>query len=144
MLLRSLLVYALVLLATADEKKKPPYREKEAALKLFAEEFVAITPGKGPFPAKFTMGTANGAKEEQPTREVTFGYSFGMAKYEVTQELYQALMGKNPAKWQGPRNSVEMMTHGEAVEFCKRATAELRKSKLIGGDEEIRLPTEAE
>lgn len=144
MIPRCLLVFVVLLPVAAQEKQKPTYRDKEAALKLFAEEFVNITPGKGVFPAKFKMGTENGPKEEQPVREVTFKYSFGMAKYEVTQELYQAIMGNNPAKWKGPRNSVEMMTHGEAVEFCKRVTAEMHKAKLIGNDEEIRLPTEAE
>jgi formylglycine-generating enzyme required for sulfatase activity len=144
MIPRLLLVLVVLLPVAAQEKKKPPYRDKESALKLFAEEFVSITPGKGKFPAKFQMGSEKGPKEEQPAHEVTFKYPFGMAKFEVTQELYQALMGNNPAKWKGPRNSVEMMTHAEAVEFCKRATAEMRKAKLIDNDEEIRLPTEAE
>jgi formylglycine-generating enzyme required for sulfatase activity len=133
-----------LLLAGADDKKKPPYRAKEPAMKLFAEEFVLITPGEGKFPASFRMGTADGRKDEQPVREVKFKKPFAMAKYEVTQELYASLMGKNPAKWQGPRNSVEMTSYAEAVEFCKQATSEMRKAKLIGADEEIRLPSEAE
>jgi formylglycine-generating enzyme required for sulfatase activity len=53
-------------------------------------------------------------------------------------------MGKNPAKWQGPRNSVEMVSWAEAVDFCDRVTTELRQRKLIGAEEQIRLPSEAE
>ena len=67
-----------------------------------------------------------------------------MAKYEVTQELYEAVMGKNPSQYQGPRNSVEQVTWADANDFCKKATDELRKAKLLGDDEVIRLPTEAE
>jgi formylglycine-generating enzyme required for sulfatase activity len=140
-----LLAVPLLLPAAREEKKKQPFREKEAALKLFTEEFVSITPGKGMFPAGFSMGsTGDAPKEEKPAHEVTFKKPFAIAKYEVTQELYAALMGKNPAKWQGPRNSVEMVTWKDAVEFCKRATTEMRRAKLIAEDEEICLPSEAE
>jgi formylglycine-generating enzyme required for sulfatase activity len=125
--------------AAKEEKKKPPFREREPALKLFAEEFVPIKAGK------FEMGSSDkGPKEEQPAHEVAIDYDFAMARYEVTQELYQALMGKNPAKWQGPRNSVEMVSHADAVEFCRRATYDMRDMKLIGNDELIRLPSEVE
>jgi formylglycine-generating enzyme required for sulfatase activity len=58
--------------------------------------------------------------------------------------LYQHIMGKNPSKWMGRRNSVEMVNWDEANEFCRKLTAELRKMKLIGEDEVIRLPSEAE
>src|SRR5438128_2352756 len=126
--LLSCLLVAPLLLISAQEKAKPPYRDKDAALKLFAEEFVSITPGQGKFPAAFKMGTTDGPKVEQPAHEVKIAKPFAMAKYEVTQELYTAVMGKNPAKWQGPRNSVEMVSHAEAVEFCKKATAEMRKA----------------
>ena len=131
---------------TAEQQKppKPPYRNKEDALKLFAGEFVAITPGKGKFPASFRMGSADGPKSERPVHEVKLSKPFALAKYEVTQELYQAVMGKNPSKWQGPRNSVEMVSWKEAVEFCRKATAEMHRLKLIGADEVIRLPSEAE
>ena len=57
---------------------KPAFRDKEAALKLFASEFVAITPGKGKFPAEFEMGTADGPKEERPARTVKMKRPFDM------------------------------------------------------------------
>lgn len=67
-----------------------------------------------------------------------------VAKYEVTQELWQKVMGENPSKWKGKRNSVEMLSYPEAVEFCLKATGLLREAKLIGAEEVVRLPTEAE
>jgi formylglycine-generating enzyme required for sulfatase activity len=58
--------------------------------------------------------------------------------------LYEAVVGANPAKWKGPRNAVEMTTWNDAVAFCRKATEQLRERKLIGADEAIRLPSEAE
>ena len=130
----------------AQEKKKyvDPTPRKEAILKLFVKEFVAITPGKGKFPASFLMGSETGPKSALPVKKVTMSGPFSINKYEVTQELYHVIMGDNPSKWKGPRNSVEMCNWNQSVEFCKKATKELSKRKLIGDDMEIRLPTEAE
>jgi formylglycine-generating enzyme required for sulfatase activity len=113
-------------------------------LKTFKEEFVAITPGKGKFPKSFQMGSADGPKNEQPAFEVTLGYEFHFAKYEVPQNLYEAVLGNNPSKWTGPRNSVEEFDYDQAVEFCSKATSMLRQARLISSDQEVRLPTEAE
>src|SRR5438128_2644245 len=73
-------------LAEDGKKKIPdPIARKDAILKTFVEEFVAITPGKGKFPESFMMGTKKGGNEnESPAHKVTFKYSFAMAKYEVT------------------------------------------------------------
>ena len=119
--------------------------KKIATLRLFAEEFVPLTPGSGKFPAEFVMGSGKDAPpNEQPAHNVTIKHSFALAKYEVTQELYEAIMGKNPSRWKGSRNSVEMTSWHEASEFCSRATTELQKLKLIAEGEIIRLPSEAE
>jgi formylglycine-generating enzyme required for sulfatase activity len=129
----------------AKEKFADPTPRKEAILKRFAEEFALLTPGKGKYPADFLMGSnRDGDKNERPAHNVTFKRPFAICKYEVTQELYYVVMGSNPSKWQGPRNSVEMVTWADAREFCARATRDLRKRKLIGDDETIRLPSEAE
>jgi formylglycine-generating enzyme required for sulfatase activity len=37
-----------------------------------------------------------------------------------------------------------MVSWGDAFEFCKKATTELRQRKLLGDDEVIRMPSEAE
>jgi len=144
--LLSLIVATTAIPAAADKKKKPddPTPRREPILKLFVDEFVPITPGMGKFPESFLMGSKTGRNNEKPVHKVTFKYSFAIAKYEVTQELYHVVVGKNPARWPGPRNSVEMVNHAEAKEFCRLVTKELRDRKLIGAKEEIRLPSEAE
>lgn len=127
----------------ASEGKAAPADQK-ALLKLFVKELVPITPGKGKFPQSFQMGSVKGAPKEQPVHPVTFDYDFSMARYEVPQNLYEAVMGTNPSRWKGPRNSAEMFDWNTANEFCQKLTKLLREESLIAADEEIRLPTEAE
>jgi formylglycine-generating enzyme required for sulfatase activity len=135
----TLLLLAWSLPAQVNEKEKK-------ILKLFVSEFVDLTPGKGKFPASFQMGSSakTAPDAEKPAVKVTLKDPFAIAKYEVTQELYQAVMGKNPSKWRGPRNSVEMITWHDANAFCAKVTELLRKEKLITDKEVIRLPSEAE
>lgn len=113
-------------------------------LKTFVSEFVSITPGKGKFSATFEMGDPKGLPSEQPQHTVQMKSDFAIAKYEVPQNLYEAVTGKNPSRWKGKRNSVEMMTWDDANEFCTQITKLLRDQKLIDDNDVIRLPTEAE
>ncbi|MBW3543032.1 MAG: formylglycine-generating enzyme family protein [Planctomycetes bacterium] len=131
----------------AGRKTKPLSAEQRKILERFASEFVEITPGQGRFPKSFDMGSKAGPSSERPAHEVTFERPFAIAKYEVTQELYQAVMGKNPSVWQGPgreRNSCEMMTWQEANAFCRQVTTLMREADLLKDGELLRLPTEAE
>src|SRR5262245_4955391 len=135
---------AWLLPAGLDSGEKPK-KDKGTILKTFVEEFIVLTPGTKPYPESFVMGSdKRGNQSEKPAHKVTLKGPFALAKYEVTQELYEAVMGNNPSKWKGPRNAVELVTWADANEFCKKATQELRERKLIGEKEEIRLPTEAE
>ena len=134
----SLLLVSALMAAEPDDKQLP-------LLKTFREEFILVTPGRGVYPKSFTMGSKGSAPSvEQPAHQVTFEYQFQVAKYEVPQNLWEAVMGSNPSKWKGPRNSVEMLTFAEAQQFCAKATRLLRSAKLIGEAEVVRLPTEAE
>jgi len=128
------------------QKTQPKYSAAERAkyLKTFAAEFISVTPGEGKFPKSFKMGTADEGAAEKPAHSVTMKSNFAMAKYEVPQDLYEAVMGQNPSVWGGPRNSVEMVSWQDSLRFCARATALLQDAKLIEKDEFIRLPTEAE
>jgi formylglycine-generating enzyme required for sulfatase activity len=134
------LLGAVILPLAADEADAA----REKILRLFVEELVPLTPGKGEFPESFTMGSADGPASEKPAVKVALHGPLAVARYEVTQELYQAVMGNNPSRWKGPRNSVEMVSWEDAVAFCRKLTDELRKLKLLGADEVIRLPSEAE
>lgn len=120
-------------------------------LKTFVEELIAITPGEGEYPDRFSFGSPQAAKtpdtasrDALAARDVAMTQPFAIARYEVTQELYAAVMGKNPSRWQGRRNSVELVSVAEASTFCERLTKLLRDRELIGDREQIRLPTEIE
>ena len=79
----------------------PAAEPTEAQLKLlktFHAEFIPITPGEGEFPKSFTMGAKDGPKDQQPAHEVAVNYSFHIAKYEVPQNLWQAVMGEDYRK----------------------------------------------
>src|SRR5262245_17001345 len=139
-----LTVTSFTALTQEKEKKLPdPTPRKAEILQRFAADFVALTPGTGKFPADFMMGSRAG-REELPVRKVTINYAFAVNKFEVTQELYHVVMGKNPSKWKGLRNAVEVVSWAEANEFCEKAADELRLMKLLGDQETIRLLTEAE
>jgi formylglycine-generating enzyme required for sulfatase activity len=101
---------------------------QEDPLRIFVDELVAVKPGS------FKRGD----------QTVTIAYAFQVAKYEVPQNLWEAVMGANPSRWKGRRNSVEMLSLDEAEDFCAKLTARLREAKRIGENELIRLPSEAE
>ena len=91
----------------------------------------------------FTMGVDSTMVEagianadELPAMEVTLEpYSIG--KTEVTQELWQAVMGSNPSGFTGdPQRPVEQVSWADCQEFITRLNA------LTGKN--FRLPTEAE
>ena len=55
--------------------------------------------------------------EGATARDVALTRKFSIAKYEVPQNLWEAVMGNNPSKWKGERsqrNSVEMLSLAEA------------------------------
>jgi gluconolactonase len=129
----------LVVLIAAD-----PTPQQVELLKTFRDEFVQITPGEGKFPKSFLMGEEGKEGCMRPVHSVTIGYSFAIARYEVPQNLWEAVMGSNPSRWKGKRNSVEMVSFAAAQQFCRQATELLQKSKLIEPTQHVRLPSEAE
>jgi formylglycine-generating enzyme required for sulfatase activity len=132
-------ILAVIATSTASCGESPEQRQ---LLKTFADEFVAITPGADQFPASFQQG--GDQPVEQPVHQVTLKQPFAIAKYEVPQNLYEVVMGSNPSRWKGPRNSAESMTWDEANEFCRKVTQRLLATQLIKSDEVIRLPSESE
>ena len=83
----------------------------------------------------FMMGSETGDVDEKPAHEVTLS-SYYVSKYEVTQALYEAVMGSNPSVFQGFDLPVENVTYDDAVEFCVKLSAMTGKK--------FTLPTEAQ
>ena len=72
---------------------------------------------------------------EKPVHSVTLsGYYIG--KTEVTQALWEAVMGSNPSYWKGDNLPVESVSWDDCQEFIRKLNA------LTG--QNFRLPTEAE
>ena len=55
--------------------------------------------------------------EEKEKHEVELS-SFMMAKYPVTQELYEQVIGQNPSHFKGTKLPVESVNWYDAIEFC--------------------------
>ncbi len=139
---RAAILVAIIVWNCADTRAAEPSQAE--LLRTFRQEFVELTPGRGVFPAEFRMGAAAGEPSEGPPHPVRMCRPFAIAAYEVPQNLWQAVMGENPSRWKGPRNSVELVSFDDAEAFCRKVTEQLRKAKLIRPTQVVRLPTEAE
>lgn len=73
---------------------------------------------------------------EKPYHRVTISKDYYIGKLEVSQELYQTVMGSNPSHWQAFDRPVENVSWYEAQVFCERL------SRMTGRN--FSLPTEAE
>ena len=88
----------------------------------------------------FTMGCTSEQggdcdSDEKPTHSVTLS-DYYIGKFEVTQELWQAVMGNNPSRFMGNNHPVENVSWNDVQEFITK----LNQKKGAN----FRLPTEAE
>lgn len=88
----------------------------------------------------FTMGATseqgtNVNENEKPAHIVTLS-SYSIGQTEVTQELWQVVMGSNPIETRGKKYPVTNVTWNDCEEFIRNLNAKTGKS--------FRLPTEAE
>ena len=74
-------------------------------------EMVAVPAGS------FTIGDNSGDSDEQPAHQVSVS-GFLIDVHEVTQENYEKLMGKNPAKFKNPESPVERASWVSAAQYC--------------------------
>ena len=126
------------------KEKLEEYRTKKAedrakrlanSIKQLEQQFVQVKGGT------FTMGCTNEQgndcnDDEKTAHSVTVG-DFYIGKYEVTQELWEAVMDENPSYFtEGENLPVENVSWNDAQEF-------IRKLNSITG-KNYRLPTEAE
>jgi formylglycine-generating enzyme required for sulfatase activity len=88
----------------------------------------------------FLMGSPETEKNrrfwlESPQHPVTVA-PFYLGKYPVTQSQWQAVMGNNPAKFNGKTRPVEWVYYDDAIAFCEKL------SKIMG--KSYHLPSEAQ
>ena len=91
-------------------------------------------------PGEFLMGSDSpeADPDEQPVHPVLISKPFWFGKTEVTQALWQAVMGNNPSKFKsGDNYPVEDAPWPECQKFIQSL------NQMLGGDL-FRLPTEAE
>lgn len=74
--------------------------------------------------------------DEKPVHQVTLTNDYYMGKYEVTQNLWKAVMGRNPSKFKGDDLPVEKVSWDDCQEFISKLNS------MTG--RKFRLPTEAE
>jgi formylglycine-generating enzyme required for sulfatase activity/predicted DNA-binding WGR domain protein len=109
------------------------WREEEDLGKSVKLEMVLVPAGK------FVMGSPkkeDGRDDDEAQHEVTLTKSYYMGKYEVTQEQWKAVMGKNPSYSKNAKYPVTNVSWDDCKKFIKKLNG-ITKGKY-------RLPTEAE
>jgi formylglycine-generating enzyme required for sulfatase activity len=123
--------------AQTRERETPEAREqaRRAAALLAQVEYVAVPAGE------FVMGCSADDGEcgvdEKPAHRVAITKGFEIGRHEVTQAVWQAVMGANPSTMKGPDRPVEQVSWNDVHEFL--AALNGRRDGY-----HYRLPTEAE
>ena len=116
-----------------DTPTVPEFKDKTYTVKGVSFDMVKVQGGT------FAMGATSEQyypePDEHPVRQVTLS-DFMIGKTEVTQELWQAVMGNNPSYFNGNNLPVECVTWYDCQEFIEKL------NRLTGLN--FRLPTEAE
>ena len=109
---------------------------KNGVLKVGSVEYPMVYVSGGSFDMGATpeQGSDAGSDEKSVHRVTLSSYSIG--KYEVTQDLWEAVMGSNPSRFKGPRRPVEQVSWYDCQDFIRKL------NDLTGAS--FRLPTEAE
>ena len=89
----------------------------------------------------FNMGSNDGEGDEKPVHSVTLS-DYYIGETEVTQALWQAVMGSNPSNFKGSSNPVEQVSYDDCIDFINKLNT-LLAGQLPAG-RKFRLPTEAE
>ena len=115
------------------ERKKRETGYSNGILKVNGIEYPMVYVSGG----SFMMGSddSEAYSNEKPVHRVTLS-SYRIGKYEVTQELWEAVMGSNPSFFKGSRRPVEDVSWDDCQTFISKLNA------LTG--QNFKLPTEAQ
>ena len=117
--------------ANQSQKPKPKVAYKNKTFTVNGVSFNMVYVAGG----TFQMGSNVGDYDEKPVHSVTLS-DYYIGQTEVTQELWQAVMGSNPSDFKGAKNPVNNVSWNDCQEFI------IKLNRLTGG--RFRLPTEAE
>jgi formylglycine-generating enzyme required for sulfatase activity len=100
---------------------------------------------------EFTLGDDQGEEDEKPAHRVRLS-PFWIDAGEVSQEVFQKIMGRNPSKSVGPNKPVERISWQMAIQFCNMRSLkeglhpcyDLKTARCDFAADGYRLPTEAE
>jgi formylglycine-generating enzyme required for sulfatase activity len=100
-------------------------------------------------PGRFQMGSPEDEPgrvvREGPRHTVMIGQGFWLFDTPCTQVLWEAVMGKNPSRFQSPDRPVEQIRWKDAQAFLKALNGRFEKHRQgVFGDEEFVLPSEAQ
>jgi formylglycine-generating enzyme required for sulfatase activity len=73
-------------------------------------------------PGEFMMGSPaseEGRSDDEAQQRVPITKAFYLSETEVTQEVWQKVMGTNPSKFNGASNPVEMVSWNDCQSFCQ-------------------------
>ena len=115
---------------------KAPVQGSAKAVPIVVEPNMTFLPVS---PGEFVMGSPvdeKGRHDDETPRRVKITRAFYIARTEVTQAQWQAVMGFNPCQTKGDDLPVGGISWSQAVEFCKKLGAKYGRT--------YRLPTEAE
>ena len=106
---------------------------------------------------EFWMGSSvseKGRDNDENLHLVKLSRSFQIGRTEVSQELYEQIMGENPSFFQKPQHPIENISWESAIQFCNQySTLCNREPAYLSKEGELhcnfdadgfRLPTEAE
>ena len=138
--IKFLLIASAMLLAFGCNKEGNPSGEKMKPVEEFTVngvsfKMIAIEGGTFTMGATPEQGT-DATDYEKPAHQVTLS-DYYIGQYEVTQELWEAVMESNPSEYKGPKNPVEQVSWDDIVnDFLPKL------NKLTGKN--FTLPTEAQ
>jgi formylglycine-generating enzyme required for sulfatase activity len=141
---------------TVHQDSQRPMDEANAKPEAIKDSFLALNGGDmivlGPQtkmqmvfikPGSFTMGSPTderGRSTDESQAEVTLSAPFWLAKTEVTQAQWEAVMGANPSHFKSPNLPVENVSWDDAQSFL----AKLNEKGILPEGWKFALPTEAQ
>lgn len=122
-----------------DQAKAQVFSNRRYTVGQVAFEMILIHPGT------FQMGSPageNGRNQDEVLHPVSVSQPYWLGKTEVTQTLYEEIMGHNPSHYKDARHPVDNVTWDGARQFCQKLTA--RFDGWLPAGYVFDLPTEAQ